>query len=393
MVNQRELSQALQEIQKRDPFSELLERGYSREELKESIKEALAPHFQNEDILEENYPVLISEVVNLSFIYSESYAKEIFSKVKRLYRRAASEEPKYCFKACARFESDTTQGLSRLWSQMYLEHDKADLPLEELRQEAFRNIGDLIEGSLKPYLQELVLQNRFLRGKTDTYEDVVQLDLGNLVHELKQTTDLKGALEPHPWELRLNDWRNIAQHHTSEVDGDEIVGYYEVGSTEEEVRLTRREIVDATFKTALIFKSIRTARTLFVVDHMNEIKPHISEDPELRPDMRVLSFAMAIGPEGFELIDLKVEEDSAEAVVRDRTEEPIKKRMIHASQFVYPVWKNLKKQNIELKFQDSDGNLVLTSKVNGDVCESIAEGQIPFSELANESEFEIHGAE
>ena len=171
------------------------------------------------------------------------------------------------------------------------------------------------------------------------------------------------------------------------------MGYYEVGSTEEEVRLTRRELVNATFKIALVFKSIRTARTLFVVDHMNDIKPHIREDPEIRSDMRVLSFAMAISPEGFELINLKVEEDYAEAVVRDRTEEPIKKRMIHASQFVYPVWQNFKNQNIELKFQDSDGNLVLTSRVNGDFCESIAEGEIPFSELASESEFEIHSGE
>ncbi|MCS3643227.1 hypothetical protein [Salinibacter ruber] len=390
MDSNEQLARALDEINSRDPFSVLVEEGRSPEELKKSIKTALKPHFENPQIVEDWYPYLVSEYINLSFISSDADAQEAFEGVKLTYRNSRSADSERCFETCGRFEKDTISSLSQMWSHMYLEHDKADLPLTEFRQEAFKNIGDLIEGTLKPFLQELLLQNRFARGKVSTYDDVRDLRLGNITQELIDTTSFRGAFKPGSWNLRLNDWRNIAHHHTSRVEGKEIIGEYDVGSNTKEIRLSRQDLTDVLYKIALIFKAIRTARTLFVFDNRDEIRPHIVDEVEGRSDMNVLAIAMAISPEGFELADIKVGGSSAKAVIRERTDQPVQERMIHASQFVYPVWEHFRKEVIQIEYQDREGNLVLTSEVSGEACKSVAEGDVPFSDLAEEADLVYH---
>ena len=391
MNSNEQLVRALDEINSRDPFSVLVEEGHSPEELKKSIKTALKPHLENPHLVEDWYPYLVSEYINLSFIRSDTDAQEAFEDVKQTYIKSRSTDSERCFETCGRFEKDTISSLSQMWSHMYLEHDKANLPLMEFRQEAFKNIGNLIEGTLKPFLQELLLQNRFARGKVSTYDEARSLRLGNITQELIDTTSFRGAFKPGPWNLRLSDWRNIAHHHTSRVEGKEIVAAYNVGSNTKEVRLSRQELTEVLYKVAIIFKAIRTARTLFVFDNKDDITPHIVGELKGRLDMNVLAIAMAISPEGFELADIKVGDSNAKAVIRERTDQPVQQRMIHASQFVYPVWEHFRKEVIQIEYQDREGNLVLTSEVSGEACKSVAEGNISFSDLAEEADLVYHG--
>lgn len=88
-------------------------------------------------------------MVNLAFVESDQQIRAVFDGVQMTYRQAAIADPDACFEACGAFERDIMGGLSWMWSLMYLEHDKADLPLDEFRQEAFRNIGDIMNLNAK----------------------------------------------------------------------------------------------------------------------------------------------------------------------------------------------------------------------------------------------------
>jgi hypothetical protein len=389
VIEKLQLDRALKGINSRNPFSTLTEEGNSPNEIKKSIRAALDPHFQNKEVIDEQFYILIPEVVNLALVESDPTIYSIYHGVQIIYRRALIVDPISCFGACAAFERDIMSGLSQVWSQMYLEHDKAELPLDEFRQEAFKNIGDIIEGSLKPFLKELVLQNRLSRGKKANYDNVADLTLGTVVHELIETVDISDAFVPPPWELRLNDWRNIAQHHTSEVIGNEIVATYYIGAGKRQIRLNRDELLQVLRQIALIFRAVRTARVIFVLDNINNIGPLIDLSIPLRMDMSVISFASAIGVEGFELVDLDVSEESVEAKIRDLTDQLPQERMIHASQFVYPLWWYFKKTRLCIHFHDRSGKLMLTAETNASACQAIADEHMPFSELANHVQFKV----
>jgi hypothetical protein len=146
VIEKRQLVRALKGINSRNPFATLVEKGYSADEIKKSMRAALDPHFQNKDVVDEQFSILVPEVVNLAFVESDPRIRAVYDGVQEIYRGALIADPGSCFEVCAAFERDIMGGLSRVWSQMYLEHDKADLPLDEFRQEAFRNIGDIVEG-------------------------------------------------------------------------------------------------------------------------------------------------------------------------------------------------------------------------------------------------------
>jgi hypothetical protein len=62
--------------------------------------------------------------------------------------------------------------------------------------------------------------------------------------------------------------------------------------------------------------------------------------------------------------------------------------MIHASQFVYPIWVNIERQTIIVKYLDKQGKLRLTTKAKGNDCRKIADGVIPFDALAGLVDFQ-----
>ena len=80
-------------------------------------------------------------------------------------------------------------------------------------------------------------------------------------------------------------------------------------------------------------------------------------------------------------------DDSVTAIVVELSEEPPDERMIHASQFVYPVWCNFERATVIVKYVDKEGRLRLTTKAKGDDCKRIADAAIPFEALASLVEF------
>ena len=296
-----------------------------------------------------------------------------------------------CYKACAESEIAVLAAISNHWSHLYLEIDKAELPLEEFRHEAFRNIGSLIESYLFPHLRDVLMQVRLIGGKAANYSKINELNLGNIVNELKGSLGMPEFLSPPPWGISLNQWRNIAQHHSSCVRDDLIYAYYGESQKKQEIILSRTDLWDALKTIYSICDLINTARTLFVIDNIQQIKPYLPQDLNLRNDALILSLATAISTQGFELADIQVNNESVIATVVEMSDEPPKDRMIHASQFVYPVWCKFEKDLIVVNYLDKDGKLRLKTTVSGKDCERIANEEVAFSELANFVHFEVIG--
>ena len=126
-------------------------------------------------------------------------------------------------------------------------------------------------------------------------------------------------------------------------------------------------------------------------DNIEKIKVSFPEELTLRKDAFILSLATAISTQGFELTDLQLNEESAVATVAEITDGPPEERRIHASQFVYPLWCQVQKPTVIVKYVDKTGKVRLTTVARGVDCKRIADGEIPFSDLASLVEFEIDG--
>lgn len=388
-MDQKQIERALKLAQQWNVFRPAVELGFSPTQIKEWIISVLNPYFKNKDDLTEfAIDVLAGQAFRVSRIRQHDWTASAFDHVVSVYRAAESIDPVACYRACAESESAVSAAASDHWSLLYLEIDKAELPIEEFRHEVFRNIGALIESFLFPHLRDLLSQVRIARGRAAAWVQVASLKLGNVVNELHDTLGMPDVVAPPPWGLRLNQWRNIGQHHRSMIRGGFIYGYYGEYPNEQEVRFSRSELMDALRAIYSICEVLSTARTLFIIDNIQWVHQHFSQNLALRDDAHILSLTTALATQGFELADLQVTDDSVTATVVEMSNGPPEERMIHASQFVYPVWVKMERQAIVVNYLDKQGKLRLTTRAKGDDCKKIADGVIPFDALAGLVEFQ-----
>jgi hypothetical protein len=128
----------------------------------------------------------------------------------------------------------------------------------------------LIEACMQPLLRELLIQVRIRRGKINPELGVEDRDLGLVVGEPFDTSGYPELFAPPPRGIRLNQWRNMAQHHKTRVENGLIVGIYGKGSNEKEVKFKRDALFNALKRIFSIFSVIKTAASIFIVDNLSE---------------------------------------------------------------------------------------------------------------------------
>jgi hypothetical protein len=108
---------------------------------------------------------------------------------------------------------------------------------------------------------------------------------------------------------------------------------------------------------------------------------------EMREEAKLFHLCSSIATQGFELIDIRCDGERAEATVRDLTTMLAKDRMIHASQFVCPIWANYPHQSVTVNYLNSRGELLLTATAKGEDCKAVVDDGEPFETLAGRVQF------
>lgn len=342
---------------------------HTPEELKEACRRMLL------EVLEDGSAVddlrrdhLIAEAINLQRIFDDPWSADRFSVCLALHRRAYAMDSEASLVECARWEPQISRGLGHYWSAVQLEQSKGDLALEEFAAEAFRNIGSLLEATTQPLLRELLGQLRLTRNAAT--ENLDQLDFGVIVSELASTSGAADLFTPHPWGVPLSQWRNVAQHHSFEVDQDTIRVRYGKGDKARKLDLSHEELwvlLRLVFRIQLL---VKTARTIFVLDHRKELRGRMSSAPE-RPDALVFGFATVAASQGFEVVGVEVRPERARAVLRDVTEMDPYIRQFHASQLVQNLWAATGAAECELEYQQRDGTPTLITLASAADCEAV----------------------
>lgn len=366
----------LSTIKEESALLQMIELGCKPEEIREAVIESLEPYFDNTDILEQScIENLVPESINLLKLQKDKRFFEMFEKCLSTYRLAKSKDSQSCFESCALWQPHTLDSVSKYWSILYLEVDKDALDIQEFLHESLGNIGGIIEALTKPYLKALLHQIRIANGTKTSFEDIECLDLGQIVNELIQKSGYSDLFMPAPWNIRLNQWRNIAYHHTARVENGEIICWYGEAPKVKTIRLSRiefRQVVGTIFN---VYKALKLAYTLFFVDNVNEIGK-FPVSVEVRDEAEFLSFATGLASQGFEIVEYEKNPDEAKLAVKDLSNLNPKERRFHASQFVYPLWLLTESNRVTVEYREKDNTPNLLVSTNSTACQKIASGEL-----------------
>jgi hypothetical protein len=368
-----------------NPFLAMAEAGVAPSEIKDFVISELSPYFENFNVVKDlSVDILSPEVINLYNIRLQG-DEYLLNYVLGVYRNAKSNNENASFQICADNEQAINDGLSHYMSLFLMEVPKSELGLHEYTQDMFKIIGSVIEACLKPFIFDLLLQQRICRNKNFNLIESPKLRV--MVQELYDTIEEKELMAPNPWGIRLSQWRNIAQHHNTKIDGNSIICNYGEGQNRNEVTLSRDKLGDLTQKVMSIFRTIKLARTIFFIDNLQKIKPLIN-DLNMREETRLLSLTTAVSTQGFKLNNLNLTEESATAEIVD-TQEPSQLRYIHASQFLVPLWFYTKRKELIIDYVNSCGESTARFSVAGSACEKLTSEEIDIKEYINLVEFNV----
>ena len=368
------------------PLLQMAEMGMSPEEMKQAVVDTLGPFFENPDIAGDlAVPALVGDAVNAWLLERDPWALDMCRRCLDLHRSAQDVAGEESVRACAIWEPAVCHGLREHWSAFHLEVSKDNLAINEFRYAMLDNLGAVIEAGLGPHLRELLHQVRLRDGVANAEHGLQRMTLGEVVQELGETSGFPELVAPPPWRLRLNQWRNIAKHHSSQVDGDTIVCWYGRPPSLKEIRLTRDELQTVAVRIVSVFRAVKLARTIFFIDNV-EVARTFLPDVDIPLETELLNFSCAIATQGFEVVHARVTEEEASVTVKDASHLDPERRRLHASQFVYPLWLHTSCPRVVVEYQERDGTPSLVTTAWAEDLDRVARGEVGFSELSNLTE-------
>lgn len=353
------------------PLSHFFDFGLTPDDVKVSIIDSFSPYFTNQDNLKK---YAISDLTSNWLAYLSVYKEhpeslKFIDKVLDIFNGAKEKNQLQAIESYAQWMPEITQSISRFWSLHNNQMKLHQLCIEDFVEESLYMIGQTIEGLLKSFFKLLLQLNKIKRNKQFNIAEIKQKDLGVVIDELINTTELSEILVLQPHDIRLNQWRNIAYHHNSRIVNNEIILGFNKSGDIFEFKITRQELSDVLKRILLIFKLVRISETIFGFDNLGQVQSEISKLDEnlinIREDSKLLDFYSGIESQGFRIVELKTSDKNSILILKDL--EPYGnfiKRAIHSSQFLYSLWLFTESKHLIVKYYLFNGDKFFTSEID-----------------------------
>jgi hypothetical protein len=353
------------------PLSHFYDFGLTQKDIKLSILDSFSPYFVNQDNLEK---YAMSDLTTNWLAYLSVYKEYpdslvLIDKILSLFNEAKEKNLNATIEAYVQWMPEITQSISRFWSLHNNQKKLDNLCLEDFVEESLYMIGKTIEGLSKSFINLLFHLNRIKRNKPYSFSEISKKDLGVIIDELINTTELTELLIIQPHEIRLNQWRNIAYHHNSKIINNELIFSYTKNSNICEFKTSREEVSKILKRILLTFKLLRISETIFGFDNLEKVHVEIEKiDKNLisvREDARLLNFYSGIESQGFKIIELTTSEKLSTLKLQDL--EPygqFDKRAIYSSQFLYNLWAFTESNKLVIDYHLFNGDLFFTSEID-----------------------------
>lgn len=379
MVRQRYLGA----VKQFEPYSVLLESGATPDQVKGAIVALLDPYVLDKELLKQfAVSVLANEAICVGQLSSRPDWKALLDSAFSIRERAIAIDKARSFEVICFFEPSITEAQRKYSLQIVFEQSKEGLHLDEYAFEIFRLIGALIESTIQPFLKELYCLALVANGMPVDPPVVLVTDFGRVVGQLEKLLGSSDFVSPPPWNVRLNQWRNIAQHHSYMIEGEIIVALYGKAEPRRRIEITRDELFSVAKELIRRLGAMKSSRELTTLNYLDELRPLL---PKADRDIYCIATELgaAFATQGFTLIELKEADGLVVAGFVDAAPQAGPLRHIHCSQFIIPIANRFPGTAIEVHLHASDeNNKQWVFSASAEEIERILEAESPLLKLA-----------
>lgn len=370
-------------------YIDLFNQGVEIEEIRVSSMSILDKYFDNKNILENSImDSLMPEVVNCVRLNENPLLFGAFEEIIDIFKKAKNEDSLRCFKAFAFWERFNNESIYNFWNIHNTQIHKSNLEIEEFAYECFREIGAMIEGCIKNYLK-VILHNLYIINKIDRDEKYVNsLDLGKLINEINQVNDINNIhniTRPYPWNISLNQWRNIAYHHSYLNEQKMIKCTYGKQNDLKHIDLSRDELIKIEYIIFEIFRAVKLAYTLFFVDNVSEITKYPISNVE-RKEARIINFMSELSFQGFNVIESIINDDLAKITIADMIDPGEKRRPFKYINLLIDLWEISNSKNLEIEYKTIKGETRFVFKADSLLLSKIINNESDIDDLIKDIE-------
>ena len=365
-----------------EPSSALFDAGATPDQVKEAIVALLDAYVPNKSrLLELAVTVLATEAVCIGQLSSRREWKEIVDSCFEIRNNAIRINRQQSFEVIGYFEPAIRSAQESYALLVIFEVRKDELTLDEFAFDLIRTIGTLIESNLQPYIKELYCLQAVAAGQSLDPRSVAAEDFGNICEKFEKALSGGSLLTPAPWGVRVNQWRNIAHHHSYVVSGDQVIATYGKTTPKKEVALVRAELLALAQELVMRLGALKSSRVITAVNHIDELEPYL---PKGEPSAyrHATALAASFATQGFRLLDLQVRGGQATAIIEDVVPTEGNERPIHCSQFVGTIASRFPGLPVEVRYIVT-GRHAWTFSASAEDLEQIMSHSNPLEKIAH----------
>lgn len=335
-------------------------------EVKGRVFKDFAPYFENPQqlkfALEHN--LLLYEYGFFLKMRDVRWFVNLLHELLLIFRKAKDTNPTKCFETIAKHHSALGDAQHNGMQAFRLEEDKNKERLDLLAKLCFRELGDMIEGSLQPYLLLVLDLYRMSRGKAKPNARMAEITLGEAVAELLSSGQFDDAYQPSPWKIRINQWRNIAQHNSYKANNASGLVNCSYGKSKKlrTVTLDRSALLELAVRVHDIIYTHKLAVTLFFDDHVQSISRFMPDvaSIEITDDTKESHVYALLYGNGFQVASLENTDSGWTLIAIDTQSRSNPARLedlnvaISVFKYFFPT------KDIKLTVTDADGSRPLT---------------------------------
>ena len=372
-MTQRSYGKLRSALRRSDGVRRLSQQGMSEPEIRRFARTYVRPFFRNpKNLFDFDTGLLVNLLDRLLVFRRNTRLQPQYEHCLDIYRSAEALSPQASMVVCEQSQLAMRAGETTLWSDGALAVPTHGLSLEDLALHEFRTVGGMLESIIKLYLQELLCQVEIGGGQPNPKSEVDTRSLGAVVNELLDKTSLSDLLRPPPWGVRLNQWRNIAQHYLWEVKKATIICSYGTPPRIRTVAISKDELSQLYSTTVDVMHCLVAARTVFLLDRPTPAL-EIAYGGSLRDEAVVADFVRGASAYGLDVTEFSIDDESAEAVIRDLKEDDAGLRKRFALGTAYALWVFFGRARVMVEYQDSNGTPRLSVTLTDDQCVRIRE--------------------
>ena len=345
--------QVLDHIRDMKPLEELYAEGLTPTNVKDALFGLFAPYSENHEALK-RYVVecMAVDSMTLASIRDNERAVNLLEESLRIYRLAIATDWNFSLRTLSERLVYEKNAIAVFWSQYHLSHELDALDIDEFVHESLRLIGTMIEGIIKHYLYGLAHCVLIVKGEHPSVKEINKLKLGNVVDRL-----VRFAQTPALYSIRgvkINQWRNIAQHFTASVHGDVVTCVYQDGH--KQIQLSRDELLGVVIDINNTLKALKVGHVIVFFDHLDKMcKNRMLSKLDLRSEASLTNLTIALASQGFRIVDASFTEKQSMLVVQDVSSMDPSSRRIHTTQFVIPLFLFRPAAQITVEYRDRYG--------------------------------------